>query len=107
MQNEQTLVTSGTAGSWSGGAGRRLSHADQQISEGMQIREGNYNAGSHYGFGINSPVPEHRRRVWAYLRKGQGREVTGDGHIESSVTKNFWDSIRVYYLRLLRLIGHH
>jgi len=38
--------------------------------------------------------------------KAQRRKITSNGNIELSVANNFWNAIRVYYLGVLRLIGH-
>jgi hypothetical protein len=36
----------------------------------------------------------------------QRRQTSDNGDVELSITQNFWNVIRVYYLWLLRLIGH-
>jgi hypothetical protein len=105
MQDKSQLMTCGTAGGWSGSVGG-LDNSVQQIPEGCQIREGSYNTGAHYGFRFEPRFSKHYRWIWPYMRKGQCRKVVGDGNIELSVAYNFWNEIRVCYLRLLRLIGH-
>jgi hypothetical protein len=105
MKDQKLLVTGGTAGGWSGSVGR-LDNPVQQIPEGYQILEGSYNAGAHYGFRFDPSISEHYRWIWPYMGKGQRRKIAADGNIELSVANDFWSTIRVYYLRLLRLIGH-
>jgi hypothetical protein len=104
MQDKKQLVTNWTAGGWSGSIGG-LNNAIQQIPEGCQIRDGNYNAGTHYGFSLNSPVSKHRRWVWPYVRKGQRRKSSGNRNVKLPVAHNLWNAIRVYSFRLL-LIRH-
>jgi hypothetical protein len=48
---QEQSVMSWTAGGWSGGIGG-LNDPVQQIAQRRQVREGNYNAGAHYGFHI-------------------------------------------------------
>jgi hypothetical protein len=108
MQDQKQLVMSWTAGGWSGSI-RGLDNLVEQIPECRQIREGDYNAGSHYGFRLKPPVLKHRRWIWPYVRKGQRcqtSQTSHDGDVELSVAHSFWNAIRVYYLGLLRLIGH-
>ncbi len=97
-------VTGGAASGWSGDPGR-LDDAVQQIPNGYQILEGNYGAGTYSGF-VLSPPAKHRRRIWPYMRKGQGGKIASDGDIKRSIAKNLGDMVRVCYRRLLRFVGH-
>ena len=105
MKDKVHLVTSGTAGGWSGSVGS-LDNPVQQIPEGYQIREGSYNAGAHYGFRLNPSISKHYRWIRPYMRKSQSGKIIGNGNIELSVANNFWNAIRVSYLGLLRFVGH-
>jgi hypothetical protein len=48
-----------------------LNDSVQQISQRYQIIHGCYNAGSHYGFGIDQSIPEHDCHIWPCVRKSQ------------------------------------
>ena len=105
MKNADQLVTSWTAGGWSGGVGG-LDNPIQQIAERSQVFDGNYNAGAHYGHGFERPVSKQRRGIRAHMSKRKNGDIASDGYVELSVTEKFRDIIRVCYDRLLRLIGH-
>jgi hypothetical protein len=97
-------VTCGTASGGSRSFGR-LSQADQKVANRVQILDGSYNAGSHYGFNIKAPIPKQRRSIWAVMRKGQCRKATSDRNIETPDANSLWHVVRVYCLNLLGLIG--
>jgi hypothetical protein len=104
MTDQKPLVTSRTAGGWSGLVSG--SHLVQQISERIEVRDGCYNSGAHYGFGVDGRGPKHRFRIWTYMRECQSRKASSNGDIERPVTEGFWNAIGVYYRRLLWLISH-
>jgi hypothetical protein len=105
MRNENQSVTCRTA-SGGGGSFGRLSQTNQEVAKRVQILDGSYNAGSHYGLNVNAPVLKQHRGVWAFMREGQRRERPANSDIESSNTKSFWDVVRIGYFRMLRFIGH-
>ena len=98
-------MSSWTTGGWSGNVGG-LDNSIQQVAKRNQVRDGNYNTGAYYGFGINRPVSKQSRGICAYMCKSQRCKIAHDGNIELSIAKNFGDVLRVCYRGLLRLIGH-
>jgi hypothetical protein len=102
MTNSVTCRTA-SGGSW---GFWRLGQADQKIAECVHIRDGCYNAGSHYGLNVQVSLSKQDGRIWPFMRKSQHRKVAGDCNIEASQAESFWHVIRVYCLRLLRLIRH-
>ncbi len=95
--------TTWTAGGWSGSFGG-LDDCVEQVAERHQVRDGNYNAGAHYGGGVNRSL-KHRAGVWPYVCKRERGKIASDRDIELSITYGFWDIVRVCYGRGLRLIG--
>jgi len=57
MTDPKKSVASWTTGNWSGGrsGAYRLDYLDQEITNRYQIRNGSYNAGSYYEFGVYCP----------------------------------------------------
>jgi hypothetical protein len=83
-----------------------LGQTDQKITERVHIRDGCYNAGSHYGLNVHAPISKQGGRIWPFMRKSQHRKVPRDCDIEAPQAESFWHVIGVYGLRLLRLISH-
>src|SRR5262244_364857 len=83
-----------TAGRWSGGIGS-LNNPIQQIAERGQICDGNYNAGTYDGSGIDRPVSKQSRGIWAHMRKRQNGTIANDGYVELSIAKKFRNVVRV------------
>jgi hypothetical protein len=109
MTDQKKSVASWTAGGggW-GGAGSgvdRLGYHVQEITQCYQIRDGSYNAGSYYEFGIYCSG-EQRASFGAEMRESQNREWSGEANIKHSFAQGFWNVVGVYYFRLLRFIGH-
>jgi hypothetical protein len=97
---DQRLMSCRTA-SGGGGGFRSSGSIDQNIAKCVQIRDGSYNAGSHYRLNVNATLSKQRGGIWALMPEGQRRHLTDDPDIEPSHAKGFWDIIRVYCLRLL------
>src|SRR5262245_36044649 len=102
---KQKLVTSMAASGWSGRA-RGMNNSVQQVTHRYQVREGNYNAGTHYGFEVNCAVPKHGHGVGTDLGECYSGMSADDGHIELSVAKNLRHIIGVRCKDLMRLVSH-
>src|SRR5262249_20806566 len=99
-----------SAGRWSGGwrgwnYGDGTEHVIQKIAQSYEIENGSYNAGSYYQFGVYRPG-EQWPRFGADMRESDDRVRPGKTDVEHSLTERFWNVVRVYYLGLLRLVGH-
>jgi len=106
MSYEPRLMFCGTAGRWSGDIGR-LDNSVQQVTERLQISQGQYNASSHYSLWIHGSGSKHMSSVGTDMSEGQGGELPQYKNVELPVAKRFGNAIRVYYRRLIRLlIGH-
>jgi hypothetical protein len=100
------LMFCGTAGGWSGDV-RRLDDSVQQVVQGSQIPQGQYNASSHYSLGIDNTFRKHISSVGPNMSERQSGELSQNGNVELSIAMRFGNVVRVYYRRLIwLLIGH-
>jgi hypothetical protein len=106
MGNRKPSVTRETAGGGWSGSTAGLSHSVEEVTEGVQILNGYYNASTDYNYGINRTIPKQRRGIWAYMCKRQNRAISNNGDVDGSIARNFANIVWVGYSRLLRLIGH-
>jgi hypothetical protein len=99
------LVTSWTAGGWSGNIGS-LDDSVQKIAERYQIRYGNYNACAYYGLGVNATLPENRDRVWPDMCKSQRCKSSCDRDVKGTIAESLRNVIRIFRVWILKLVSH-
>jgi len=99
MSNEIACGRSGDIGSWIDFV--------QQVSKLSQTCEGNYDAGAYHKARFDDAFLKHSRSIWSYMCKRQGRTIASSVNVELSMTENFWNTIRVFYLWLCRFFWHN
>src|SRR6266516_2661608 len=104
MAKKLVSMTCRTASGGSGNFSGRWGQSDQEIAERVHILDGSYNAGAHHSPHLNASRFKQRTGFWALMRKGQCHNIASERHVETSETERFWHIIRVYCLRLLRLV---